>query len=69
MAENEGWKSEEAVLHYQRTADITIPGRREILVKVATLVASFVSEKPRILDLGCGSGDVTAEIIRLIPDS
>jgi len=69
MTENEGWKSEEAVLHYQRTADITMPGRREILVKVATLVASFVSEKPRILDLGCGSGDVTAEIIRLIPDS
>ncbi len=69
MTENEGWGSDEIVRHYQQFADVTIPGRREILTKVAGLSASFVSEKPKILDLGCGSGDVTAEIIRSIPDS
>ncbi|UCC16633.1 MAG: class I SAM-dependent methyltransferase [Dehalococcoidales bacterium] len=69
MTDNEGWNSEKLVQHYQRTADITMPGRREILAKVAELVAAFTSQQPRILDLGCGSGDVSAEIIRLKPDS
>ena len=64
MANNKGWKSEEAVQHYQRTADITIPGRREILAKIATLAAASTSQQLGILDLGCGSGDVTAEIFK-----
>lgn len=69
MTDNQGWKSEELIRHYQRTADITMPGRREILAKVATLATAFSSQKPRILDLGCGSGDVSVEIIKLKPES
>lgn len=69
MTENKGWKSKEVVLHYQRTADITMPGRKDILSKIANLATTFVSHQPKILDLGCGSGDVTAEIIQLRPDT
>lgn len=69
MTEKEGWKSEETIRHYQRTADITIPGRRDILLKIADLATAFISHQPRILDLGCGSGDVAAEIIRIRPDT
>ncbi|MBN2075204.1 MAG: class I SAM-dependent methyltransferase [Dehalococcoidales bacterium] len=69
MTEKEGWKSEKTIRHYQRTADITIPGRRDILSKIADLATVFVSHQPKILDLGCGSGDVAAEIIRIRPDA
>lgn len=67
MAETEGWKSREIIDHYQRTADITIPHRREILSRIAALATAFCSNSPGILDLGCGSGDVIAEILRLKP--
>lgn len=69
MTEKEGWKSEDTIMHYQRTAGITIPNRRNILSKIADLATAFVSNQPEVLDLGCGSGDVVAEIIRVRPDA
>jgi len=44
---------------------MTIPGRRETLSIVARLATAFVSNEPRILDIGCGWGDVTSEILGL----
>ena len=67
MTENEGWKSREAARHHLRTADILIPGRRETLSIIARLAIEFVSDQPRVLDIGCGYGDVTAEILELSP--
>jgi tRNA (cmo5U34)-methyltransferase len=67
MIENEGWKSRDAARHHLRTADILIPGRRETLAIIARLATTFVSNQPRVLDIGCGYGDVTAEILELSP--
>ena len=67
MTEKEGWKSTYAAYHHLKTADILVPGRRETLSIVATLATAFVSEKPRILDIGCGNGDATAKILELRP--
>ncbi len=69
MTENNFWKSKDAVDQYQRTANIIIPDRIDILSKIANLALMFVSTQPKILDLGCGSGDVTAEIIKQRPDT
>lgn len=67
MTEKEGWKSVEAARHHLKTADILVPGRRDTLSIIATLATVFVSDRPRILDIGCGNGDVTAEILELSP--
>ena len=69
MAENAGWQSGESVRRYQRTADVVIPYRQEILAVIARLGAAFTPDRPRVLDLGCGMGDVTAEILKLKPDA
>ena len=67
MAKEKGWKSREAANHYQRIADILVPSRKDILSIIARLATVFVSDQPRILDIGCGYGDVTAEIFQLRP--
>ena len=67
MAKSEEWESKEVVNHQVRVADITIPGRRDKFAIVARLALAFVSDQPRILDIGCGYGDVTAEILELSP--
>ena len=67
MVKNKGWKSRDAASHHLETADIIIPGRRDTLSIIARLATEFVSDKPRILDIGCGYGDVTAEILELSP--
>jgi len=69
MAEKEGWQSRESVKRYQKTADVVIPYRRTILSLITRLSAAFTPDRPRILDLGCGPGDVTAEILALKPQA
>ena len=69
MTEKDAWNSTELIAHYHRTADVTIPDRKKILSKIAELASAFVPRRPEVLDLGCGSGDVIAEIVRLRPDA
>jgi tRNA (cmo5U34)-methyltransferase len=63
----DAWESQEAVEYYSRTADLFVPGRREMVSLISRLATENASETPRILDLGCGSGDVTAGILRYRP--
>ena len=67
MTGKEGWKSSYAIYHHLKTADILVPGRTETLSIVATLATVFFSDRPRILDIGCGNGDLTAKIFELSP--
>ena len=69
MTNKEGWESKEAVDHYSHIADVLIPGRADILSIIARLATTFLYDQPRILDLGCGSGDVTAEVLKLRPNA
>jgi len=69
MAEKRGWESTEAARHYLRTGDILIPGRRDILSIIARLATTFFSDTPKMLDIGCGNGDVTAEILAIEPNA
>ena len=67
MTEKEEWNSKEIADHHLKTADILIPGRRDTLSIIARLATGFVSDEPRILDVGCGYGDTAAEILELSP--
>jgi len=62
-----GWQSSESARHYMRVAEVVIPNRHEILGMVAELTVCIGGEQPRILDLGCGHGDVTAAILEKSP--
>jgi tRNA (cmo5U34)-methyltransferase len=68
MERKEGWANPEAAENYARTADIIIPERKEILSIISRLAIELGPMNPKIIDLGCGLGDVTAEIIKLKPD-
>lgn len=65
----EGWTNPEAAENYARMADLIIPERREILSIISRLAIELGSINPKIIDLGCGLGDVTAEIVKLKPDA
>jgi tRNA (cmo5U34)-methyltransferase len=67
MTDKEEWNSKEVVNHLLKTDDILIPGRRDTLSIIARLAITFASDQPRVLDIGCGYGDVTGEIIKLSP--
>ena len=67
MARKQGWESGEAVSRWLQTADGLVRGRRDILSIIARLSTAFVADRPTILDLGCGHGDVTAEILKIRP--
>ena len=69
MNESKGWQSKEAVEHYRRIAEVLIPGRKEILSLIASLAAVTTDNHPKILDLGCGYGEVTAQILANNPDA
>lgn len=65
----EGWAHPEAAEKYAQTADIIIPERKEILSIIARLATDLGSINPKIIDLGCGLGDVTAESLKLKPNA
>ncbi len=67
MNKKEGFQLRESVNHQMKYANMTIPGREETLSIVARLATLFISEKPRIIDVGCGWGDVTKKILKLCP--
>jgi len=67
--EKEGWKSSKVARNYAQIVDVAIPERRQILSIIAGLATSFVPDSPRVLDIGCGFGDVTNEILLLKPDA
>ena len=64
---NDGWKSIETVKHFMKIANVLIPGRAEILSTIGKLTESIEEENPFVLDLGCGYGDLTAEILKYKP--
>lgn len=63
MPENDGWKSGEAAAHYKNVADVLVPGRRDILNIISEIATSVKEVNLRILDIGCGHGDVTAAVL------
>lgn len=65
----EGWAHPEAAENYAQTADIIIPERKKILSIISRAVAELGPVNPKIIDLGCGLGDVTAEILKLKPQA
>ena len=65
--ENAGWESAETARNYREVADLVAPGRREILGIIARAAREFGPERPRVLDLGGGYGEVTASITDLTP--
>jgi ubiquinone/menaquinone biosynthesis C-methylase UbiE len=66
MTELGGWASSKAALRLRVQSDM-VPGRDEALALIAELAASCASSPPRFLDLGCGHGDVSAEILARLP--
>jgi len=69
MTEDEIWKSEEAVQRFRRVVDAHMPGRPDILSLIARIATEFAKGIPTILDIGCGCGDVTGEVLKLSPDA
>ena len=67
MKKNEGWASKEVAENYMKIVDLAIPYRQEILSIIAGLATAFTTERPKVLDLGCGYGDVTAEVLKMKP--
>lgn len=68
MAE-EGWRSLEAAEEYIKTVDVVAPGRREILTIIARLAVETAGEPPVIMDMGCGLGHVTDDILKISPNA
>jgi tRNA (cmo5U34)-methyltransferase len=68
MEKKEGWLNPEAAENYARTVELMVPQRKEILSIISRLAIELGSANPKIIDLGCGLGDVTAEIVKLKPD-
>jgi ubiquinone/menaquinone biosynthesis C-methylase UbiE len=67
MEKKEGWLNPEAADNYARTVNLMVPQREEILSIISRLTIELGSANPKIIDLGCGFGDVTAEIVKLEP--
>lgn len=67
--EKEGWTHPEAAEKYAQTADIIIPERKEILSIISRVAVELGPMNPKIIDLGCGLGDVTAGILKLKPQA
>jgi tRNA (cmo5U34)-methyltransferase len=69
MADPNGWSSKDAVNRYQKVIDFIVPGRREILETIAKLATDFKQTDLKVLDIGCGDGAVTTEILKINPHS
>lgn len=65
----EGWRTQGAAEKYLQMVDVVAPGRKEILSVIARIATSMEPEQPRILDIGCGRGIVTDEILRYSPQA
>ena len=44
-----------------------VPGYREMLDLIAEAAARYLPQKPKILDLGCGTGNASMAILREMP--
>lgn len=69
MSNNSGWKSKEAAEHYKKVINDLVPGRHEILDIISRVTTEFSNDEFKILDLGCGYGEVTAKILELKPNA
>jgi tRNA (cmo5U34)-methyltransferase len=67
MTELGGWTSSRAVRRLRVQSDM-VPGRDEVLALITDL-ATGIASPPRVLDLGCGDGDVSAAILARRPDA
>lgn len=67
--QSEGWRTQGAADRYLKTVDVVAPGRKEILSVIARIATSSDLEQPRILDIGCGMGIVTDEILKCSPQA
>ena len=67
MTELGGWTASRAVRRLRVQSDM-VPGRDEVLALIVEL-ATGIPSPPRILDLGCGDGDVSAAIRARRPDA
>ena len=68
MPDQTTWESKEVADHYIKIADALVPRRQEILSVISSLATEFFKDPPRILDLGCGHGDVSNAILKAQPD-
>ena len=57
----------QAAEHYSKTVNLFVPKRNEMLSIISRLATTYASENPKILDIGSGYGDVTADILKLKP--
>jgi len=64
-----GWAAAGAADQYRKLVDVVAPGWKEILNLIARLATSSGIQPHRIIDLGCGWGDVTNEILNLAPQA
>lgn len=64
-----GWQAEGAAEQYMKLVDVVAPGRRDILSVIARLAAGFSAEPALIMDIGCGWGHVTEEILKQKPEA
>jgi tRNA (cmo5U34)-methyltransferase len=67
MTGKTGWQTDEAARRYGKVADLTIPGRSDILNIVGGLASAFTPGDGTIFDLGSGSGDVTEAVLQKAP--
>lgn len=65
----QGWQTEGAAEQYMKLVDVVAPGRRDILSVIARLAAGFCTDPPLIMDIGCGWGHVTEEILKHKPEA
>ena len=68
MSTEKTWQKK-ATDHYSRVADILLPNRQKILSIIGRAATILSPDSPRILDIGCGYGDVTAEVLRYAPQA
>lgn len=67
--QNGGWRTLGNVETYMKTVDVVAPGRKEILSIIARLAVNSATDQPKILDIGCGMGIVTDEILKYAPQA
>lgn len=66
---DEGWKIKGAAEKYMQTVELVAPGRKEILDIIARLATQADGKNPCILDIGCGWGHVTDEVLQHTPQA